>query len=164
MSDGFNKENLEEIFAKFTKHERAAPLFNDEDAYERAHGLPHLDTSRFHIEAMRVRWQASRPRYGDRFDERRALEFHTLVLEMNVRDIYTGKTETTRLERDINDEAARDPKRLAWFVRTMMADALQHEADECFVMDGKQVRDPHENELPRFVAPVRGSFKNEGER
>lgn len=65
---------------------------------------------------------------------------------LDVPDIHTGKMQTVHVEwpafDNLNDENA------FRFVRMLLREILEHELDECLLLDGVQVNDPHANTLP----------------
>ncbi|MGN6107247.1 MAG: hypothetical protein ACTHU0_19220 [Kofleriaceae bacterium] len=72
-----------------------------------------------------------------------------LRVSIKVPDIHTG--EPTWVHTMAPVERIDTEGRAVSRVRSAILKALEHELDECLLLDGKQVRDPHANE--RFAVP-----------
>jgi hypothetical protein len=68
-----------------------------------------------------------------------------LFAKLDAPDIHTGQMQTLHIA-EVLMYPPHDEKHALWIVRTLLRAALEHELDECLLLDGVQVRDPHSNE------------------
>lgn len=71
-----------------------------------------------------------------------------VLVTLIVPDVITGEQTTVNHQEEFLPEHIKrlDRDGALMLIRRQLSFALNHELDECFLVDGKQLRDPHERE------------------
>ncbi len=94
-----------------------------------------VDVSRMHIRGCAVHVGQSAPW--------ESADYVRLRVVLDVADVVTGQDNHVTLDKTLHRAILKDGKVPAQIIRSAILQALVHELDECLLVDGKRVVEPH---------------------